>query len=107
MDDVIPTVVPAAGLDIRGSTSTAQLLMAAAPRLLWTRPTALPVVEPCMAIIWELRVHSASCMNSLPGPIAVHLHVLPNHAEARIHTRWAGAFATFALLGAAPMLLLW
>jgi len=34
------------------------------------------------------------------------LHVLPNHAEARVNTWWTRTFAAFTLLGAAPVLLL-
>ena len=42
--------------------------------LLWYGPATLPVGEPCMTVIWELRVHgTTSCMNSLPGPVAIHL----------------------------------
>lgn len=88
-------------------TTAAQMLVAAAPGLLWYGPATLPVGEPCMTVIWELRVHgTTSCMNSLPGPVAIHLHVLPNHAEARVNTWWTRTFAAFTLLGTAPVLLL-
>ena len=44
------------------------------PNLLRSRPTDLPVGEPCMAVVRKLHMHrTTSCMDCLPSPVAIHL----------------------------------
>mmetsp|Transcript_41224 Transcript_41224/g.73874 ORF Transcript_41224/g.73874 Transcript_41224/m.73874 type:complete len:243 (+) Transcript_41224:105-833(+) len=93
-------------VDHNGGACTAvaaQVLVSAAPSLLPLGPAGVPVVQASVAVIGQANV--ALAVHCHPGPVAIHLDTLPNHAIARIHRRRAVAFAALALLGAAPMLL--
>lgn len=95
----------AAAARATGTTPAAQVLVSAAPGLLGSRPANVPIIEACMAVIWG--THNSMALNGLPGPIAIHLDVLPHHAGARIHRGRRLPFAALTALGAAPLLFLW
>mmetsp|Transcript_21018 Transcript_21018/g.49979 ORF Transcript_21018/g.49979 Transcript_21018/m.49979 type:complete len:319 (-) Transcript_21018:902-1858(-) len=92
----------------------AQLLVGAAPALLRVRPADLPIHQAHVAVVGQAGNTAASCAagssagstSHHPGPVAVHLHVLPHHARTGVHAGWAVSLAALVLVAAAPLLLL-
>ncbi|OLP89519.1 hypothetical protein AK812_SmicGene29008 [Symbiodinium microadriaticum] len=63
-----------------------------------------PAAPAGVAVVGEA-LNFSTAMDGNPSPIAVHLVALPDHAKAGVNMRGRFAFATFALLCTAPMLL--
>mmetsp|Transcript_18630 Transcript_18630/g.44102 ORF Transcript_18630/g.44102 Transcript_18630/m.44102 type:complete len:156 (-) Transcript_18630:1821-2288(-) len=96
--------------DICGATctsntsTTTKVLICAAPSFLSSGPTELRVGQAGVAVVGEA-LNFSTATDGNPSPIAVHLVALPDHAKAGVNMRGRFAFATFALLCTAPMLL--
>eukprot|EP00438_Fugacium_kawagutii_P005882 Skav214417 [mRNA] locus=scaffold586:197522:198946:- [translate_table: standard] len=70
---------PGLGTDFHAT----DLLMVAAPVFFPRRPAGASVSQTSLAIVRHVVGHAA--VHRLPDPVTVHLHVLPDHARARIH----------------------